>query len=147
MLESVEVLVEDVDLLPEVMKPGSAGFDLRVNSPSSITLFPGIPELVGTGVKIWIKDPHYAAGLISRSSLGKVVVSLANSFGLLDSDYQGELKLNMLNNGDVPVIINPKERVAQIFFFKVERPKLKVLSGFTGSSERGEGGHGSTGRF
>ena len=86
--------------LPTYATPGSAGLDLRACIGDPITLEPGQTELVGTGLAIHIADPGLAATILPRSGLGhKHGIVLGNLVGLIDSDYQGELKVSVWNRG------------------------------------------------
>ena len=67
------------------------------------------------------------------------------STGLIDSDYQGELKVSAWNRSDVPFVLQPMERLAQLVIVPVVQAKFNVVAEFP-PSERGEGGYGSTGK-
>ncbi|HZF83918.1 MAG TPA: dUTP diphosphatase, partial [Burkholderiaceae bacterium] len=86
------------DELPRYATPGSAGLDLRACLAEPLTLAPGACELVGTGLAIHLADPGFAALILPRSGLGhKHGIVLGNLVGLIDSDYQGELKISAWN--------------------------------------------------
>ena len=89
------------DQLPAYATPGSAGLDLRACLDAPITLEPNAWQLVGTGIAIHLADPGYAALILPRSGLGhKHGIVLGNLVGLIDSDYQGELKVSAWNRSD-----------------------------------------------
>jgi dUTP pyrophosphatase len=120
--------------------------DLRACLDHTLHLKPGQTELLPTGVAIHIADPNLAAVLIPRSGLGhKHGIVLGNLVGLIDSDYQGQLYVSCWNRGQETVTIEPGERVAQMMFVPVVRPRLEVVEEFVDSS-RGAGGFGHTGR-
>jgi len=134
------------DQLPAYATPGSAGLDLRACLDAPITLEPNGWQLVGTGIAIHLADPGYAALILPRSGLGhKHGIVLGNLVGLIDSDYQGELKVSAWNRSDVPFVLQPMERLAQLVIVPVVQAKFNVVSEFP-PSERGEGGYGSTGK-
>jgi len=131
--------------LPQYATPGSAGLDLRACLAEPLTLAPGACELVGTGIAIHLADAGYAALILPRSGLGhKHGIVLGNLVGLIDSDYQGELKISAWNRGREPFVIQPLERLAQLVVVPVVQAQFNRVDEFP-PSERGEGGYGSTG--
>jgi len=98
------------DQLPAYATPGSAGLDLRACLDAPITLEPNAWQLVGTGIAVHLADPGYAALILPRSGLGhKHGIVLGNLVGLIDSDYQGELKISAWNRSDTPFVLQPME--------------------------------------
>lgn len=135
-----------VDQLPAYATPGSAGLDLRACIDGPITLEPNDWQLVGTGIAIHLADPAYAALILPRSGLGhKHGIVLGNLVGLIDSDYQGELKISAWNRSDTPFVLQPMERLAQLVIVPVVQAQFRVVTEFA-ASQRGEGGYGSTGK-
>ncbi|MGJ7543281.1 dUTP diphosphatase [Variovorax sp. LT1R16] len=146
---NVDVRILDprmADQLPAYATPGSAGLDLRACLDAPITLEPNGWQLVGTGIAVHLADPGYAALILPRSGLGhKHGIVLGNLVGLIDSDYQGELKISAWNRSNTAFVLQPMERLAQLVIVPVMQAKFNVVSSFE-ASERGEGGYGSTGR-
>ncbi|QSI30068.1 dUTP diphosphatase [Variovorax sp. RKNM96] len=135
-----------VDQLPAYATPGSAGLDLRACLDAPITLEPNGWQLVGTGIAIHLADPAVAALILPRSGLGhKHGIVLGNLVGLIDSDYQGELKISAWNRSDTPFVLQPMERLAQLVIVPVVQAQFRVVTEFA-ASQRGEGGYGSTGK-
>lgn len=131
--------------LPAYGTPGAAGLDLRANNDQPILLGAGDQVMIGTGLAIHIADPTIAAVVLPRSGLGtKNGIVLGNLVGLVDSDYQGELKMCLWNRSDKPFVIAPGDRVAQLVFVPVIQATFEEVDSFE-QSERGEGGFGSTG--
>lgn len=131
--------------LPEYATSGSAGMDLRACIDAEITIAPGQCELLGTGIAIHIADPGLAATLLPRSGLGhKHGLVLGNLVGLIDSDYQGELKISVWNRSDKPYTIEPGERIAQMVIVPVVQAQLQQVEEFS-ATDRGEGGFGHSG--
>lgn len=132
--------------LPEYATAGSAAMDLRaVFEGESLTLAPNECRLIGTGLAFHIGNPDYCALVLPRSGLGyKHGIVLGNLVGLIDSDYQGELKVPLWNRSQTPYTIALGERIAQLMFQAVARATLLPVAAF-GASERGEGGFGHTG--
>jgi dUTP pyrophosphatase len=132
--------------LPSYATEGAAGLDLRVCMDEPLTIVPKETVLLPTGLAIYIADPSLAAVILPRSGLGhKHGIVLGNLVGLIDSDYQGELKISCWNRGQEPFVVNPGERIAQLVFLPVVKAAFEVVSEFI-ESQRGEGGFGSSGR-
>ena len=132
--------------LPSYGSAGSAGLDLRACIEKELIINPGETQLIPSGISIYIKNPGYAALILPRSGLGhKHGIVLGNLVGLIDSDYQGELLISCWNRGDKEFIINPLERIAQLVLVPVYQASFNLVNDFE-SSERGEGGFGSTGK-
>lgn len=141
--------------LPKHETVGSAGADLRVVSINGTpvhdltvhTVWPGDQVIVGTGVAMHIADPGLAGMLLPRSSSRKKRgFRLANTVGLCDSDYQGEIILTIDNvSQETPFEIEAFERIAQIVLVTVEQFECDIVSEFDGETDRGANGHGHTG--
>ena len=132
--------------LPEYATAGSAGMDLRACIDAPMNIAAGQTELIGTGLAMYIGDPGYAATLLPRSGLGhKHGIVLGNLVGLIDSDYQGELKVSVWNRSDKDYLIEPGDRIAQLVVVPVVQAQLKVVDEFA-TSDRGEGGFGHSGK-
>ena len=132
--------------LPTYATEGSAGLDLRALLEEGIEIQPGETKLIPTGLSIYIADPNLAAVILPRSGLGhKHGIVLGNLVGLIDSDYQGQLMVSVWNRGNTSFTIQPGERIAQLVFMPVVQASFNIVDAFD-SSERGEGGFGSSGR-
>jgi len=135
------------DQLPAYATSGSAGLDLRACIDAPLTLEPNAWQLVPTGMAVHLNDPGYAALLLPRSGLGhKHGIVLGNLVGLIDSDYQGQLMVSCWNRSDVAFTIEPMERIAQMVIVPVVQAQFQVVTEFAATSQRGEGGYGSTGK-
>lgn len=132
--------------MPTYATPGSAGIDLRVCIDESLQVKAGETVLLPTGLSVYIADPTLAAVILPRSGLGhKHGIVLGNLVGLIDSDYQGELKISCWNRGQEHFTIEPGDRIAQLVFLPVVRADFKLVEAFD-ETDRGEGGFGSSGR-
>ncbi|HIJ89213.1 MAG TPA: dUTP diphosphatase [Desulfuromonadales bacterium] len=132
--------------LPEYATNGAAAMDLRACLESPKTVHPGETVLIPSGIAISIRDPGLVALLVPRSGLGiKHGIVLANSVGIIDSDYQGEIGIGIVNRGADSYTIEPGERICQMLFMPVLQADLCVVTEFCQKSERGTGGFGSTG--
>lgn len=128
--------------------PFSAGYDLRANIAEPIKLT-NVPIMIPTGIKLnMLKSAKPIVGIVApRSGLGiKHQVKLANTIGVIDMDYQGEIMLGMYCSSLDGYMLNPNERVAQIVFTSYEPVNLHSVDEFDSISERGEGGFGHTGK-
>ena len=131
--------------LPEYATRGSAGMDLRAALDEPIVLEPGDAALVPSGLAIHLADPGLAALLLPRSGLGhKQGLVLGNLVGLIDSDYQGPVKMSCWNRGRDPITIEPGQRIAQLVVVPVVQVTLRSVESFD-ESDRAEGGFGHTG--
>lgn len=131
--------------LPTYATEGSAGVDLRAMIDEPLTVAPNQVLMVPTGLSIYMKDPSMASIILPRSGLGhKKGIVLGNGTGLIDSDYQGPLMVSLWNRSDEPFELKVGERIAQLVFLPVLQPKWNLTKEYE-TSERGEGGFGSTG--
>jgi len=131
--------------LPEYATSGSAGMDLRACLQQPMTLAPDDTALLPSGMAIHLADPALAAVLLPRSGLGhKQGLVLGNLVGLIDSDYQGEVKISCWNRGRQPIHIEPGQRICQLVVVPVVQVQLDIVESFA-VSERAEGGIGHTG--
>lgn len=127
--------------------PGSAGMDLKACCKGGRLIAHPFGEavLVNTGIAIHMADPSMCAYILPRSGIGhRDGIILGNGTGLIDSDYQGELKVSIWNRGKFPFEINHGDRIAQLVFMPVLQARFQVVDEFA-DSERGVGGFGSTG--
>lgn len=132
--------------LPAYATAGSAGIDLRVCIDEPLQIAPQETVLLPTGVAIYIADSSLAAVILPRSGLGhKHGIVLGNLVGLIDSDYQGELKISCWNRNAEHFTVHPGDRIAQLVFLPVIKANFSIVETFA-ESERGEGGFGSSGR-
>jgi dUTP pyrophosphatase len=130
--------------LPAAQHPGDAGLDLR--SAVDVVVAPGERAMVPTGVAVAIPDGH-AALVLPRSGLAsKQGLTLANSPGLIDAGYRGEVICAMVNLDPAEKVeIHVGDRVAQLVIVEVPAVVPSWVDELP-PSHRGEGGFGSTGR-
>ena len=135
-------------MMPQYATDGSIAVDLRamIGKGRNKVLSPGDVELIPTGFAMNIKDPNVGAFIFPRSGLGtKQGLVLANSTGVIDSDYQGEIMVVLWNRGKDIQIIQELDRIAQMVLMPIKRVKFNVVENFSTTTARGEGGFGSTG--
>ena len=142
----VDVLVQRVDPdvpLPEYAHPGDAGADLV--STVDLWLRPGERAAVPTGIRIAL-PAGYVALVHPRSGLAyRFGVSIIGAPGTVDAGYRGEIKVTLVNlDPETPVRITRGDRIAQLVFQQVEAGRFVEVDRLPGS-QRGSGGHGSTG--
>lgn len=126
---------------------GSAGVDLRVIIDEDTVLKAGESRLFGTGLAFYLKDEDHSGYVYPRSGLGaKHGIVIGNLTGIIDADYQGELKICLWNRSDKDYTIKVGERVAQYIVAPIVRPEFDIVEDFDTDSERGAGGFGSSGK-
>lgn len=143
-MNSIELKIKKLHseaVIPQYAKPGDAGLDLVAiseewNEDNTMVTY-------GTGLAIEIPEGH--VGLIfPRSSISKTTLNLSNSVGVIDSGYRGPImfKFRYLENGDVYEV---GDRIGQLVIMEI--PKVNIIEvQELSSTERGEGGFGSTGK-
>lgn len=131
--------------VPTYGTPNSAGADLYACIDESfLTINPGEVKVIKTGICLEI--PGCLVGLIyARSGLSvKKGLAPANKVGVIDSDYRGEILVALYNESNEQRIISHGERIAQIVFTPFYQANFKLCDELD-TSERGDGGFGSTG--
>jgi dUTP pyrophosphatase len=119
-----------------------AGMDLHAVEP--VTLEPGVPRLVSTGLTIEL-PPGFEAQVRPRSGLAlKHAITMPNAPGTIDPGYRGELRVILLNLGREPYAIAPGDRIAQMIVARYEA--VEWLETELATSRRGAGGFGSSGK-
>jgi dUTP pyrophosphatase len=143
---SVDVLLTRLDRglpVPSYARAGDAGADLHCTT--DVVLAPGERTVVGTGVAIAL-PPDHAGFVHPRSGLAaRAGLSIVNAPGTVDAGYRGEILVCLIN-------LDPREelrlrrgdRIAQLVVQKIEHARFVEVDQLP-ASERGAGGHGSTG--
>src|SRR5947208_15460780 len=104
--------------------------------------------LISAGIAFRIGDPGWCALVLPRSGLGhKQGLVLGNAVGVVDADYEGPCLISAWNrNPDGEGIsVRPGARIAQLVFTRIARPEFAIVSAFSSSGSRQQGGFGSTG--
>jgi len=128
---------------PRYAHDGDAGADLA--AAEDVVLEPGQRALVGTGVALalpvgWVGLVHPRSGLAARHG-----VTIVNAPGTVDSGYRGEIKVCLLNTDSRhSVTLRRGDLIAQLVVQHVARARFVEVPELP-STERGAGGHGSTG--
>lgn len=144
MIINVKRLKENA-VIPTRGSKDAAGVDLYACIDEPIIIMPHQTVKIGTGLAIEL--PHgYFGGIFARSGLStKQGLRPANCVGCCDSDYRGEYIVPLHNDTDTPQTIYPSERIAQLVvipYLTVDFTEVDELT----STERGDGGFGSTGK-
>lgn len=136
-------LIDDGLPPPAYAHDGDAGADLYAAEDAEIA--PGHRALVRTGVAIALPEGY--VGLVHpRSGLAaRLGVTVLNAPGTVDAGYRGEILVNLINHDpQTTAKIARGDRIAQLVVQRVARAVFNVSQTLPGT-ERGVGGHGSTG--
>lgn len=141
----VKKIYDDIRL-PERATIGSAGYDFF--APFDFTLYKGQTIVIPTGIRWISKDPIFFLSLYPRSGFGfKFGLSLANTVGIIDSDYhesanEGHIMVKLSNDG-----IHNKDisfKTGDAFCQGIILPFLTTTNDDCNSKEKRNGGFGST---
>ena len=128
---------------PVYSSAAAAGADLRANLEQPVTLEGGSRAAISTGVRLAIPE-GYEGQVRPRSGLAlNHGITVLNAPGTIDADYRGEIKVILINTSATSFQISNGDRIAQLVIAPVHRAQF--VRGEITSSERGEGGFGSTG--
>ena len=127
----------------------AAGLDLHACIDQPLLLEPQMPAvLISAGIAFRIGDPQWCALVLPRSGLGhKKGLVFGNTVGVVDADYEGPCLISAWNRnpGGEAIEVRPGDRIAQLLFTRIARPQFAIVSAFSASAGRQEGGFGSTG--
>jgi dUTP pyrophosphatase len=141
----IKVVNRSKHALPEYSTAFSAGMDLRANIPEPVSLKPLERKLIPTGLFIELPE-GFEAQIRPRSGLAfKHGITVLNTPGTIDSDYRGEVGIILVNLSDKEFIINDGERICQMIIGRHEHARWNEVENL-GSTNRGEGGFGHTGK-
>lgn len=126
--------------LPLKGSVNAAGYDLCADEDVAVPA--GSKALVSTGLSMAI--PHGYYGRVAPRSGLAVKNFIDVGAGVIDSDYRGELKVLLFNFGKEDFPVKKGDRIAQLVI-ELVAPTEVVETEDLDSTERGEGGFGSTG--
>lgn len=138
--------IRDVKI-PTRGTPKSAGIDFFVpNDYPELTLLPGNSALIPTGIKADIPT-GYMLTAFNKSGVATKQL-LIKGAEVCDEDYQGEIHIHVINVGTTDQLITPGQKLIQfvlvpVFYDIIEDVPFEEL--YSETTERGEGGFGSTG--
>lgn len=143
-MPTVKVINKGGNPLPQYATEFSAGLDVRAANDEPVVLAPLARAIVPTG--LYLEIPRgYEVQVRPRSGLAaKKGVTVLNSPGTIDSDYRGEVCVILVNLSSEPFTVERGERIAQLILARYEQIQWEEV-GELSSSDRGEGGFGSTG--
>jgi dUTP pyrophosphatase len=142
---SIMVLPHGAHLpLPHYATTGSAGMDIMAAIHAPRTLQPLERALIPTGFALALPE-GYEAQIRPRSGLAlKHGITCLNSPGTIDADYRGEVAALLINLSDMPFVVEPAMRIAQMVIAPVMQIMWVQVDNLS-ETERGAGGFGSTG--
>lgn len=133
-----------------IFHKGDSGLDLYIIEETIIE--PGEMKLVGLGISCQLQSSKWYCPwskkyssymMFPRSSISKTPLRVANSIGLCDAGYVGELKVPLYNTGDKAFRLNKGDRYVQLVAPNLEEVSFKIVESHRNTS-RGSGGFGST---
>ena len=131
--------------MPSYATSQAAGIDLYCSNENEVEIKPKETVKINTGLKVQIPEGYFGA-VYPRSSTGvKRKLMLANTIGVIDSDYRGEIMIFFYNYGNQIQVIKHGDRLAQLVIQPYQQFEIEVVDKLD-VSDRGEGGFGSTGR-
>jgi dUTP pyrophosphatase len=136
----IQCLANNPKFLPKRQHKTDAGADLV----SSVTtnIYPGEQAMIDCGVAVKIPE-GYAGFVFNRSSQGKQGITIPHSVGVIDTDYRGNIKVILKNEGTEPYEIEAGvTRIAQLVIMPI---MLAEFVDVWNDTQRGTGGFGSTG--
>jgi dUTP pyrophosphatase len=138
-------LPHGVDLdLPAYATEHAAGLDLMAAIELPMTIAAGKRAMVPTGIAIAL-PVGLEAQVRPRSGLAaRHGVTVLNSPGTIDADYRGEIRVILINLGEIDFLVEPKSRIAQLIVAPVMQLRWDEVESLP-QTARGEGGFGSTG--
>lgn len=130
--------------LPAYATDGAAGMDLRAAVDEPVVLAPGTRAIIPTGIAMALPT-GFECQVRPRSGLAaRHGITMLNSPGTIDEDYRGEVMVIVANLGSDPFTIERGMRIAQAVVARYERVTWDEVPTLA-TSERGDGGFGSTG--
>lgn len=141
----IKVVNTSKHTLPQYATPLSAGMDIRANLESPVVLKPLERKLIPTGLYIELPE-GYEAQIRPRSGLAiKKGITVLNSPGTIDADYRGEICVILVNLSGEAFEIQDGERICQMVIAQHAQAEWIEVEEL-GSTERGAGGFGHTGK-
>ena len=130
--------------LPKYETAGSSGMDLAANIAGNISIDPGKTAIIPTGLALSVPK-GFEVQIRPRSGLAaKKKISVLNTPGTIDSDYRGEIKVILINQGQETFKVEKGLRIAQMVVCPVVQAQIKEVEDLN-ETGRGKGGFGSTG--
>lgn len=148
MVQAVQVNIKklsDGAVIPSYGTDFAAGADLYACVDAPVEIGAGQTVMIKTGIAMELPE-GYAGLIYARSGLAtKKGLAPANKVGVVDSDYRGEIMVSLHNHSEIPQVIEPGERIAQMIITPYIRGMFNTVDELS-DTERGSGGFGSTGK-
>ncbi len=110
----------------------SAGYDLCADLDDPTVLEPGDVALIPTGVALRLGGEDVIGKIYARSELATLNgICLSNGVGIIESSYEEEIFVGLVNTGTEPFILEPMTPIAQLLFERVIYPNFEEVSGFS----------------
>jgi dUTP pyrophosphatase len=147
--------LNDKAIIPTKGSKFSAGFDLYAfieketdfngdeENERTVIIQPNSRSLINTGISLSFPNNKCYGRVAPRSGLA-IKNCIDIGAGVIDSDYTGEIKVVLENNGKIPFKINHGDRIAQLIIEKIIQAEIIQVETLE-LTERGENGFGSTG--
>lgn len=129
---------------PAYAREGDAALDLRACVTAPVTLNPGERMEIASGIAVAIPSGHVGF-LMPRGGLGSKGLTLVNTTGVIDSNYRGEIMMNVVNTGPNPITFAPHDRIMQLVIVPIAVCTVEEVDELD-STNRGEGRYGSSGQ-
>lgn len=141
---NIKFVAQEGAIIPEYKTSGAAGADVCAFLSEPVVIKSGEFSMIPTGLSFAIPE-GYEIQVRPRSGLAaKNGVTVLNTPGTIDSDYRGEVKVILINHGKDSFTVNNGDRIAQLIVAPVTQGVFEKTDELD-STERGEGGFGSTG--
>lgn len=141
---NIKFVAQEGAIIPEYKTSGAAGADVCAFLSEPVVIKSGEFVMIPTGLSFAIPE-GYEIQVRPRSGLAaKNGVTVLNTPGTIDSDYRGEVKVILINHGKDSFTVNNGDRIAQLIVAPVTQGVFEKTDELD-STERGEGGFGSTG--
>lgn len=141
---TVKIINKSNHPLPSYETIASAGMDIRAYITQPVVLKPMQRAIIQTG--LYLELPiGTEAQVRPRSGLAaKKGITVLNSPGTIDADYRGEVGVILVNLSNEDFVVENGARIAQLVLAKHDRAQWQQVDQLS-STDRGEGGFGSTG--
>ena len=136
-------LLNDLAYMPERSTEQATGYDLRCTEDFSVPAFTAVLVPLGFAMQVASNGALIDAQIRPRSSVS--LKGINTPIGTIDLDYRGDVKVCLQNITPKVIDFNKGDKIAQMVFLTYDTPIVQLKTELT-TTERGEGGFGSTGR-
>ena len=147
-VRNTKIVAVATEFMPTYESKGAACCDLRANimyngEPSEKVIYPQETVLIDVGIKIQL-PPGFEAQIRAKSGWGKKGLIVSNGIGTIDEDYRGPIMVPLTNTTEYEITVYHLNKIAQMCLKPVYYFNFEVVDTLD-TTERGEGGFGSTG--